>query len=103
MVPFGFSAGDFVALGGLVIKVTKALKDHGGATEEHQHVVFELLPEMSVVMSLEITLSAFTHFVWDDDDSSFLAAKCVRCEYSLRDMSGLIGSKGLPSPASWEW
>jgi hypothetical protein len=38
MIPFGFSAGDFVALGGLVIKVTKALKDHGGAADEYQHV-----------------------------------------------------------------
>jgi hypothetical protein len=63
----------------------------------------QLLPNMSIVMSLEITLSAFTHFIWDDDDSSFLAANCVRCKCSLGDMSGVIGIKGLPSPATWKW
>jgi hypothetical protein len=63
----------------------------------------QLLPNMSIVMSLEITISAFTHFIWADDDPSFLAAKCIRCKCLLEDMSGLIESKGLPSPASWKW
>ena len=53
MIPFGFSAGDFVALGGLVIKVTKALKDHGGAAGEYQHVVFELQKFKSILDQVE--------------------------------------------------
>jgi hypothetical protein len=53
MVPFGFSAGDFVALGGLIIKVTKALKDHGGAAEEYQDVVFELQKFKSILDQVE--------------------------------------------------
>jgi hypothetical protein len=63
----------------------------------------QLLPDILIVMSLEITLSAFTHFVWDADDSSFLAANCIRCKCSLEDMSSVIGIKGLPSPATWKW
>jgi Tat protein secretion system quality control protein TatD with DNase activity len=53
MVPFGFSAGDFVALGGLIVKVGKALKDHGGAAEEYQHVVFELQKFRSIIDQVE--------------------------------------------------
>ena len=53
MVPFGFSAGDFVALGSLIIKVTQALKDHGGAAEEYQHVVFELQKFKSILDQVE--------------------------------------------------
>jgi len=63
----------------------------------------QLLPNMSIVMSLEITLSGFTHFDWDNNNSKFLAAKCIRCDNLLEDMCGLIGRKGLPSPASWKW
>ena len=53
MVPFGFSAGDFIALSCLIIKVTKALKVHGGAAEEYQHVVFELQKFKSILDQIE--------------------------------------------------
>lgn len=39
---FGFSAGDFIAAATLIAKVTKALKDAGGAREEYQALVNEL-------------------------------------------------------------
>lgn len=39
---FGYSAGDFIAAVGLIAKVTKALKDAGGAREEYQALVSEL-------------------------------------------------------------
>lgn len=39
---FGYSAGDFIAAVTLIAKVTKALKDVGGAREEYQALVGEL-------------------------------------------------------------
>lgn len=39
---FGFSAGDFIAAFNLVVKVTKALKDAGGASDEYGSLVQEL-------------------------------------------------------------
>ena len=41
-VPFGFSVGDFVAAIGVIAKVSKALKDSGGASDEYQHVLRDL-------------------------------------------------------------
>ncbi|KAF2687885.1 hypothetical protein K458DRAFT_485063 [Lentithecium fluviatile CBS 122367] len=46
MVPFGFSAGDFIAAIihdlGLIAKVSKAVKDKTGASSEHQQALLEL-------------------------------------------------------------
>ncbi|KAF1963532.1 hypothetical protein CC80DRAFT_397402 [Byssothecium circinans] len=39
---FGFSAGDFIAAIGLIIKVSKAVKEKSGAATEYQHVLLEL-------------------------------------------------------------
>ena len=39
---FGFSPGDFISAIEVVIKVTKALKDVGGAGEQYRAVVDEL-------------------------------------------------------------
>lgn len=36
---FGFSAGDFIAAVNFVVKVTKALKDVGGASDEYRSLV----------------------------------------------------------------
>ncbi|KAH6847187.1 hypothetical protein B0I37DRAFT_374439 [Chaetomium sp. MPI-CAGE-AT-0009] len=39
---FGFSAGDFIAAVGLLVNVTNALKDAGGASDEYRSLVREL-------------------------------------------------------------
>ena len=39
---FGFSAGDFIAAGKLIIDVTQALKDAGGATDDYRKVVAQI-------------------------------------------------------------
>lgn len=39
---FGFSAGDFIAAVALIVNVTKALKDVGGASDEYRSLVQEL-------------------------------------------------------------
>ena len=39
---FGFSAGDFISAVSFLVKVTKALKDAGGATDEYRSLVAEL-------------------------------------------------------------
>ncbi len=41
-LPFGFGVGDFIAVVELITKVSKALKDSGGAASEYQDVVQEL-------------------------------------------------------------
>ncbi|CAO2647556.1 Nn.00g084780.m01.CDS01 [Neocucurbitaria sp. VM-36] len=42
MPAFGFSVGDFIAAIGLIVKVSKAVKDKFGASNEYQHVILEL-------------------------------------------------------------
>ncbi|KIW13997.1 hypothetical protein PV08_06778 [Exophiala spinifera] len=42
VVPFGFSAGDFVSVIGLIVKVGKALRDVDGASFEYQQLDLEL-------------------------------------------------------------
>jgi hypothetical protein len=39
---FGFSAGDFITAVRLIVKVSEALKESGGATEDYQDVMQEL-------------------------------------------------------------
>lgn len=39
---FGFSAGDFIAATKLIVDVSKALKDAGGASDEYRSLVAEL-------------------------------------------------------------
>ena len=46
---FGFSAGDFIAAIDVTIKVTKALRDAGGAADEYRSVVQELTLLRSVL------------------------------------------------------
>ncbi|KAL3473190.1 hypothetical protein BJX99DRAFT_249144 [Aspergillus californicus] len=40
--PFGFSVGDFLAAGELIVKICKSLKAAGGAASEYQQVIIEL-------------------------------------------------------------
>ena len=39
---FGFSAGDFVSAIGLIRKISKALREVGGASSGYQHAIIEL-------------------------------------------------------------
>ena len=39
---FGFSVGDFVAVGGLILDITKSLQDVGGAKSDYQELLQEL-------------------------------------------------------------
>ncbi len=42
MVPFGFSAGDFANAIGLIVRISKALKDSGGAVAECRDILQDL-------------------------------------------------------------
>ena len=42
MVPFGFSASDFAVAIGLTVKISKALRDSGGAAAEYRDVLEDL-------------------------------------------------------------
>lgn len=50
---FGFSVGDFISAIGLVKRVTKALKETGGAPTDYQLVVIELKGLKSILRHLE--------------------------------------------------
>ena len=49
---FGFSAGDFVAAIQLITKVTKTLRDSGGAAQEYQAVSQELTALVNILEQL---------------------------------------------------
>ncbi|KAF8253177.1 hypothetical protein K440DRAFT_279586 [Wilcoxina mikolae CBS 423.85] len=53
MATFGYSAGDFIAAVGLIAKITKALSDTKGASNEYQLVVIELQALERVLFQLE--------------------------------------------------
>ena len=53
MVTFELSVGDFVVVGGLIRKVSKALKDSGVATSEYQDVMTELESLSMILRHLE--------------------------------------------------
>ena len=42
MVPFGFSAGDFAVAIGLIVRISKALGDSGGAAAEYRDILQDL-------------------------------------------------------------
>ena len=42
MVPFGFSAGDFAIAIGLIVRISKALRDAGGAAAEYRDILQDL-------------------------------------------------------------
>ena len=42
MVPFGFSAGDFAIAIGLIVRISKALRDSGGAAAEYRDIIQDL-------------------------------------------------------------
>ena len=42
MVPFGFSAGDFAIANGLIVRISKALRDSGGAAAEYRDILQDL-------------------------------------------------------------
>lgn len=42
MVPFGFSAGDFAIAIGLIVRISKALRDSGGAAAEYRDILQDL-------------------------------------------------------------
>ncbi|CAM1509911.1 Fc.00g002460.m01.CDS01 [Cosmosporella sp. VM-42] len=50
---FGFSAGDFVAALRLIVDVSKALKDTGGAADEYRQVLVELQLLQKVIQLLQ--------------------------------------------------
>lgn len=50
---FGFSVGDLISAIGLVKRVTKALKETGGAPTDYQLVVIELKGLKSILRHLE--------------------------------------------------
>ena len=53
VVPFGLSVGDFVVVGRLIRKISKAFKDSGLATLEHQDVMTELESLSMILKHLE--------------------------------------------------
>src|SRR5437868_2898214 len=50
---FGFSAGDFISAVKLIVDVSKALKDAGGASDEYRNVVTELELLQNVLTQLQ--------------------------------------------------
>ena len=50
---FGFSAGDFIALVGVLKKTARALRNTGGASSQYQHAVLELRSLRSALLRLQ--------------------------------------------------
>ncbi|EHY51977.1 uncharacterized protein HMPREF1120_00200 [Exophiala dermatitidis NIH/UT8656] len=64
VVPFGFSAGDFASVIGLVVKVGKALRDADGASSEYQHLYVDLQAlkrTLETLQALQPTEQNITH------------------------------------------
>ena len=53
MVPFGFSAGDFATAIGLIVKISKALKDSGTAAAECRDIIQDLQTLQQLLEFLE--------------------------------------------------
>ncbi|KAF6220078.1 hypothetical protein HO133_003209 [Letharia lupina] len=78
---FGFSVGDFISAIGLVKRVTKALKETGGAPTDYQLVVIELKGLKSILRHLETlkpTEDNVTHI-------NAIRGMAVACQLPLRD------------------
>ncbi|KAF6224244.1 hypothetical protein HO133_010819 [Letharia lupina] len=78
---FGFSVGDLISAIGLVKRVTKALKETGGAPTDYQLVVIELKGLKSILRHLETlkpTKDNVTHI-------NAIGGMALACQLPLRD------------------
>jgi hypothetical protein len=86
MVPvFGFSAGDFIAAGRLLIRSKKAFEDHKGASSEYQQLI----------QNLEALQLIFNHLqTLESDDTVRDLVNAVRTQASLplRPLQVFVGS-----------
>lgn len=55
---FGFAAGDFIAATKLIVDVSKALKDAGGASDEYRSLLAELELLQNILTELQSTSSS---------------------------------------------
>lgn len=62
MVEFGFSLGDFVAVGDLVFRVTKALKERGGSSDDFTRLTTSL---DSLLRCLRVTSAIILELSFD--------------------------------------
>lgn len=83
MAAFGWSAGDIVAAIRVVTKVSSALQDAGGASEEYQHTIKDL-------ESLEIVLQYLQHLKPEDANFAHVKAICARSQASQRALRDLL-------------
>jgi hypothetical protein len=83
MASFGWSAGDIVAAIRVIAKVSFALKDAGGASEQYQHTIQDL-------KTLEIVLQQLQHLKPEDANFAQIKAICACSQASQRALRDLL-------------
>lgn len=78
VVPYGFGVGDFIAVIDLIIKVSKALRDIGGAASEYQDVVLELESLQKILTHLGNVRFVISSTTKHADTLQNLALQCQR-------------------------
>ena len=103
MVPaFGFSVGDFVAVIQLINKISKAVRDAGGAVEDYQDTVSELESLKEIFKRLD---SSHASPSWGENLSLPIKAHTESVLESLTRFSHVISkfdsNLGKTAPKGW--
>lgn len=86
MVPtFGFSVGDFIAAGRLLVRVKQAFDDHKGASAEYQQLIQN-------IEALQIIFHYLQTLKTDDATRSLVNAIRTQAALSLRPLETLVES-----------
>ena len=101
MIPFGFSAGDFAIAIGLIVRISKALKDSGAAAAEYRDILQDLQTLQQLLRLLE-TLRPADGSVSDINAIRGMALACripllefVKKIESYEPALGVSSSKGM--------
>ncbi|KAL2133704.1 hypothetical protein VTI74DRAFT_1880 [Chaetomium olivicolor] len=96
---FGFSAGDFIAVLGLIVKDTRALKDVGGESDEYR----SLMQELSLLKRILIQLHARegTNNVFATDVKRQTDLTLAALSSFLQTISKSDAKLGQQAPSSW--
>jgi hypothetical protein len=96
---FGFSAGDFIAAVTLIVDVTKALKDAGGASEEYRSLVQELGLLGRILTQLNSQQQTGNVFAEDIAQQTDLTLATLNA--FLLSVSKFDAKLGKRSPSAW--
>lgn len=89
---FGFSAGDFIAATKLLVDVSKALKDAGGASDEYRQVLAEFNLIKDAITQLQATQAGSASETPNSLDDPFATYAKKQASLTLETLTSFLES-----------